>query len=116
MYEEIERKLIQAAKECSLVHYEELAPDLGLNLERDHDRAEIGRVLGEISKEEVGAGRPMLSALVVHKGGDEMPGGGFFTLAQELGRYKGGDRKIWWAMELKALYDHWSPRTQAHGG
>ena len=116
MYEEIRQKLIQAAKEGSIVRYEELAPALGLKLERDHDRAEIGRVLGEISKEEVAAERPMLSALVVHKGGDEMPGSGFFSLAQELARYKGGDRKVWWAMELKALYEYWSRAGQAHGG
>jgi hypothetical protein len=36
-----------------------------------------------------------------------MPGEGFFKLAQELGRYRRGDKKIYWAMELKQVYQEW---------
>ena len=64
-------------------------------------------VLDVVNKEEVGAGRPMLSAVVVHKGGDEMPGPGFYTIARQLRRYRGGDKKLYWAMELKEVYAYW---------
>ena len=107
MYEELKERLIQAAKNEELVYYEDIAPMFGFNYDRDHDRAEVGRVLDVVNKEEFEAGRPLLSAIVVHKGGDEMPGEGFFKLAQELGRYRRGDKKIYWAMELKEVYKEW---------
>jgi hypothetical protein len=109
MYDELREQLIERAKQQRTMYYEEIAPMFDLDFDRDHDRAEVGRILGEISKAEAAESRPMLSALVVHKGGDEMPGGGFFSLAGELGRYRGGgvDRKLWWAMEVKKLYEYW---------
>ncbi len=112
MYEELKKFLVDAARAERSVYYEEIAPMFGFNYDRDHDRAEVGRILGVVSKEEVEADRPMLSAVVVHKGGDEMPGDGFFKLARELHRYRGGDKKIYWASELKELYDYWRRRGQ----
>jgi hypothetical protein len=38
------------------------------------------QMLGAVSRNEHKAGRGMLSVLVVHKGGDIMPGPGFFEL------------------------------------
>ena len=32
---------------------------------------------------------------------------GFFTIARQLGRYRGGDKKLYYAMELKEVYTHW---------
>jgi hypothetical protein len=50
-------------------------------------------MLGQISVEEDRAGRGMLSALVVHKGGDGFPGPGFFDLGQRSRKgYKGSDK------------------------
>ena len=45
---------------------------------------EVGHVLGEIVEDEVAADRPMLSAVAVGVSG--LPGPGFYSLAQELGR------------------------------
>ena len=56
-------------------------------------------MLGEISEEEDAAARGMLSVLVVHKGGDLMPGPGFFDLAASLGRNT-TDRLKFWAEEF----------------
>jgi hypothetical protein len=107
MYDELKQLLVDAAKEQRPVYYEEIAPLFDFDYDRDQDRAEVGRILGVVSEEEVAAQRPMLSAVVVHKGGDEMPGKGFFDLARKLGRFRGGDPKIYWAMELKELYEYW---------
>jgi len=107
VYEELKEVLVEAAKKEKPVYYEDIAPMFGFNYDRDHDRAEVGRILDVVNKEEIDEGRPMLSAVVVHKGGDEMPGPGFFTLARQLGRYRRGDKKLYWAMELKEVYRYW---------
>jgi hypothetical protein len=109
----LRQKLIAAARAGRTLHYEDIAPDLGLNLDLEADRAECGRLLGEVSKSEVAAGRPMLSAIVVHKGGDEIPGDGFFKLAREMGRFSGGDRTIYFAMEFKEVCEYWRFATEA---
>ena len=72
---------------------------------------EAGAVCGEISEDEVDAGRPMLSALVVGNGGASgrpIPGDGFFILAKALGRYPAGlsDREFW-ERERDLVYDAW---------
>ena len=48
------------------------------------DRAEIGRILGEISTFEHDNGRPLISTIVVTKG-SMYEGDGFYKLAQVLG-------------------------------
>jgi hypothetical protein len=60
-------------------------------------------MLGQISVEEDAAGRGMLSALVVHKGGDGQPGPGFFDLADQLGRDT-RDRIQSWVKEVSRLF------------
>lgn len=67
---------------------------------------EVGQMLGEISEDEVHAGRPMLSAVVVGVSGK--PGPGFFGLAGDLGRLSdGGDQQAFWEQERDAVYDAW---------
>jgi hypothetical protein len=63
--------------------------------------------LGEISKHEVGQGRPMLSAVVVNPK-DKMPGSGFFRLAKELGRQKGQDAQSFFTEELQRVHEQWN--------
>lgn len=58
-------RLVRAARARELVHYGELAKMLGIDMDNPHFAALVGRVLGEISEDEVAAGRPMLSAIVV---------------------------------------------------
>jgi hypothetical protein len=66
-------------------------------------------MLDEISTEEFQAGRGMLSVIVIHKTGDQIPGPGFFKLAKSLGR-KVTDREVFWIAELNAVYGYWSAR------
>ena len=64
------------------------------------------KMLGEVSRNEHKTGRGMLSVLVVHKGGDMMPGPGFFELAQELG-YHFVDELTFWSNEFNRVLKAW---------
>lgn len=79
--------LIDLASRRQTIGYQKLsdACHLGLDMQAsEYDRAEIGRILGEISTFEHSNGRPLLSAIVVRQG-TGYEGDGFFKLAQELG-------------------------------
>lgn len=80
--------LIERARETNneTVHYQELCDKcrLGLDMGRIDHRAEIGRILGEVSAYEHHNDRPLLSVLVV-RAGDNYEGDGFYKLAEELG-------------------------------
>lgn len=52
-------------------------------------------LLGDISVAEHDEGKGMLTVLVVYKGGDQMPGPGFFKLAEELGKDVRDKLKFW---------------------
>ena len=67
----------------------------------------LGRLLGEVSANEMRAGRGMLSALVTHKRGDMQPGPGFFELAKGLGQ-KVEDIEKFWIQEVKRIFAVWS--------
>ena len=49
----------------------------------------------------------MLTALVVHKGGDYQPGPGFFELAQRLG-HNVTDTEKFWVQEVKRVFAAWA--------
>lgn len=63
-------------------------------------------LLGQISRDEYQAGRGMLTAIVVHKYGDQMPGKGFYELAQYLG-LDTSDKVALWVSETKRVWDYW---------
>ncbi len=107
MYDELYKKLREVARNRNTLHYEDIAPLLGLRMADPADRVRIGQILGEISKLETNAGRPMLSAVVTHKG-DERPGGGFFELAEVLGLVGGRDSETFFIHELKRVHDWWA--------
>ncbi len=73
----------------------------------DLDDVAYHRMLGEISRTEDAHGRGMLSAIVVHKTGDQQPGDGFYDLADELGRDTSDDLKCW-IDEVKVVFDVWA--------
>jgi hypothetical protein len=52
-----------------------------------------------------------LSAIVVSKGGEGMPGEGFFKLAKELESFPVGDRMLFWVSEVKRVRDYWSRKS-----
>jgi hypothetical protein len=111
-------KLIELARDQSLISYDELNEELSLGLDFNlpSDRVLIERWLEEISEYEVKAGHHMLSALVVKKNknspGD--PGKGFYDLARSLGAHSGNDDLSFWAKEVKWLHEYW--RTHSSPG
>ena len=105
----IHNKLMEVARLQSTITYSELGFLVDLDVNVGSDRAEMGRILGEVSRYEHEAGRPLLSAVVTRKDGE--PGKGFYALARELGMIAPRASRIaFWSQELKKVYDHWSAR------
>lgn len=77
-------ELVAAAQYRGVTTYQHIAAIMGLPSSGQHMARQIGLVLGEISEDEVGHGRPMLSAVAVGASGE--PGPGFYTAAKDLGR------------------------------
>ena len=63
-------------------------------------------MLGEISVDEHNAGKPLLSAVAILKA-DNIPGGGFYTLAESLG-FTVSDKVEFWIKEFNRCHDYWS--------
>lgn len=113
MNTEVRDLLITIARKKGIIHYQELCDKCVLNLDMGNnpqDRLEIGRILGEISTYENNNKRPLLSALVLTRSGEE--GDGFYKLCEELG--KTGDwRKlkrdgIFAVQEINKCHNFWS--------
>jgi hypothetical protein len=99
-------ELVRAAQYRGFTTYQDIALLMGLPIRGSHMGAETGHILGEISEDEVVAGRPMLSAVAVGVNGK--PGAGFYALARELGRLaQGGDELVLWNTEREAAYGTW---------
>lgn len=73
------------ARKGKTISYSELITQakLKFNMENPNERGLIGSLLGQVSRKEVEQGRPMISCLVVSNG-TNMPGKGFFELAEIL--------------------------------
>ena len=98
-------ELITAARYRGTVTYQEIARIIGLPITGGFMAGELGQLLGEISEDEVTAGRPMLSAIAVGVNGSL--GKGFFTLARQLGRVQDENDQAFWEKEHKLVYDTW---------
>lgn len=105
-------KLVELAKKSSLITYGDIAPLIDLDMAVEADRDEIAKRLGAIVLYEHAGGRPMLTALVVHKGGDNNPGEGFFSAAEEIGIFNGSRQEIcrltFWVNQVTLVHNHWS--------
>ena len=98
--------LVRAAHYRGVTTYQDVAVIMGLPLSGSHMAKEVGRVLGEISEDEVAAGRPMLSSVAVSV--DGKPGPGFYDLACKLGRLlPTQDELAFWRKECEASYAAW---------
>ncbi len=87
MNERVRTKLIELAKKKRTITYQELSDVCNLGLvmaDSEFARAEIGRILGEVSEFEHNDKRPLLSALIISKSKGEQ-GDGFYKLCEELG-------------------------------
>ena len=105
--------MIAVAARRRLIPYSDLVAEIrSLDLEPQGDH--LAHLLGEISTAEHAAGRGMLTVVVVHKHGDQMPGPGFFRLARSLGRDT-KDPEAFWIGELEKVYGAWAPGRKANG-
>jgi hypothetical protein len=105
-YSRVISDLVRAAEYRGLTTYQDIAVLMGLPTSGSHMGSETGRILGEISEDEVRAGRPMLSAVCVSV--DGKPGPGFAGLARKLERLKPGEgASEFWERERKAVYTVW---------
>jgi len=101
------RQILQTvAAKRAMIAYSELSNRLRSICIAAHSQA-MDQMLGEISSEEVAAGRGMLSVIVVHKTGDMEPGKGFYDLAAELGGDV-SDKVKFWVSELHRVHNHWA--------
>lgn len=99
-------ELVRAAQYRGVTTYQDVAVIMGLPLSGSHMGKEVGWVLGEISEDEVSAGRPMLSSVAVDVKGKVGPG--FFTLARDLHRLRAKvDESLFLEDERSATYDAW---------
>lgn len=105
-------ELIRLARNKKLASYSEVSPLVGLSMDIEEHRDKIAELLGEIVHHEHENNRPMLTALVVHKGNDNNPGEGFFSIATELGYFDGSREQIsrltFWANQVTNVHNHWS--------
>ena len=103
---EARQAMIAVAARRRVIAYSDLVAEMrSLDLEPQGDH--LAHMLGEISTAEHEAGRGMLTVVVVHKHGDQMPGPGFFELARSLG-HDTRDREAFWIGELEKVYRAWS--------
>ena len=98
-------ELVTAARYRGTVTYQEIAKLVGLPMTGNYMSKEVGSLLGAISEDEVVHGRPMLSAIGVSKQG--AVGGGFYTLAKELGLFDGGEEQEFLKDQRQKVYDTW---------
>lgn len=97
--------LVRVAKNGTFITYkEELMKEM-----RGPGRGHIGEVLEEVSNSEYENGRPLLSALVVHKT-DRLPGNGFWelrVLPPSLKNAPMEEKKKRWEEEYKKAWEYW---------
>lgn len=86
----------------------------GFDFGRQDDRAALGHLLGRIVEQNRPASGLMISALVIYLDGND-PGSGFYALAADLGllprKPSARQNEDFWVGQLKALYNHYSPRA-----
>src|SRR5690606_12441124 len=110
MHEAIYERLIEVAKAAATTSYSDIAPMADLDMDSQADRNAIATLVDEISRHEHEQGRPLLSAVVVHKG-EGTPGNGFFEMARSVGVMKPGDDRVtFFARELGRVHDIWRGR------
>jgi hypothetical protein len=103
---EVRTILIERARNRSQISYSELVGKVSA-IHLDPESYALAHLLGEVSTESDAAGGGMLTVLVVHKHGDQMPGQGFFELAKKLGRDTSDPDKFW-VEELNRVYARWA--------
>ena len=97
---DIHARLIETAMRGQLITYSGLVPN----------RRKVGDYLYRIAKEEHAAGRPPLTALVVHKT-DGKPGPGFLEAAKWVGYWTVGESEDEvWRRAVQEVHAYWRPK------
>lgn len=92
--DEARSTLVACARHRETIPYSELAASIQAIRFSPRSRA-FHLLLEEICSLEDAARGVMLASLVVHKGGDRMPGMGYFSHARHLGRDTDALRAMW---------------------
>jgi hypothetical protein len=100
--EEAREILAHTAEAESTITYGDLARRIR-SVRFDPHGDDFRHFLGQLSWEADLAGRGMITVLVVHAGGDNRPGKGFFALAKHL-RRDVSDPDRCWVEELERVY------------
>ncbi|MCK9396500.1 MAG: hypothetical protein M0Q44_13015 [Methylobacter sp.] len=87
------------------ISYTELVESLTAIQINPHD-PRLSSFLEEIVVDEHRSGRPLITVLVVHQRGDQMPGDGFYNIAEQLG-FEVLDRETFWIREFQRTLDYW---------
>lgn len=110
LLESMRKSLIKLAKNKDHKRYQEFSDEflLGYDMHDVQDRQKLGTILGRISESEHSKGRPLLSVFIQHE--DGLPGSGFFTMTEQLGRYIPSfmDKKQFVTREMSYAYDYWN--------
>ncbi|EAY23810.1 hypothetical protein, partial [Microscilla marina] len=95
--------LIERASKERTISYEELSQALGVA-----NNTPLYDALDQLSRSEHAASRPLLSAVVIHKGGSDQ-GNGFYALAEELGFGKKQQliKTLFGIGEINQCFDYW---------
>ncbi len=117
LHQPIYKELKRLAKRQETTTYSAIAPLAALDMDNPADRQEMRQILGKISTYEHQHGRPMLTAIVVHKH-DNIPGNGFFELARHLGLLSEGDEELaFFCREVARIHAEWRKKpTMSEGG
>jgi len=100
---EIRAILEEVASRRHTIAYSEVVPKVrAMHLEPDSKL--FAQMLDDISRYSNGKDRGMLSAVVIHKGDDYLPGPGFFKLGRELSRDT-SDKLAFHSTELRRVHD-----------
>jgi len=96
--------LVRVAKKRDFITYKELQEEMG-----GPGRGYIGEVLEEVCQREHEQGRPLLSALVVHRT-DGLPGNGFWelrVLPPSLRNASMEEKIDHWKKEYRKAWEYW---------
>jgi hypothetical protein len=105
---EIRRILEGVAAKRGTIPYSEVVSQVNaMHLEPDSKL--FADMLDDISRQANGEGLGMLSAVVIHKGDDYLPGGGFFKLGRELSRDP-SDKVAFHSVELQRVHNSFAAR------
>jgi len=100
--EETLRTLREVAADRRTITYSDLASRVRA-IALDARSPAMNHLLAEISTAEHHAGRGLITAIVVHKGGDGGPGPGFFALAESL-RYEISNQTAFWTEMVERVF------------